>query len=351
MATTPSADHDDDPPLFSAVSSSARQLYQLLRCIAFAPKAQVSISEEGLRFSVEEHSIMEGLAFLDKSLFTSYNFAPHPSTAATNDAASDASTSDDSPVFQISLAALLETLQIFNIADAPGGRPGYPSSYTTAPTAFDNRVLGLTSTCRLSYAQPGAPLCIILEEAGVTTTCELTTYEPAAAVGDIPFARDQLALKIIMRASWLHDAVTELASTNPERLTLTASADPVGFALGATGSLGSAVVDFRSDLPSTVTASSAGFSSLLETFTLAPTYHKPGRKLKHSYKFGLVRAASRAMAVATKVSIRADEQGMLSLQFMIEVDGRKVSFVDFRFVPLVDEDAEDEEREQEEGLR
>ena len=33
-----------------------------------------------------------------------------------------------------------------------------------------------------------------------------------------------------------------------------------------------------------------------------------------------------------------DEQGVLSLQFMIEVDGCRVSFVDFRFVPLIDEE-------------
>lgn len=52
--------HDDDTPLFSAVSSTARQLYLLLRCISFASKTQVQISEEGLRFSVEEASAMEG---------------------------------------------------------------------------------------------------------------------------------------------------------------------------------------------------------------------------------------------------------------------------------------------------
>ena len=62
------------------------------------------------------------------------------------------------------------------------------------------------------------------------------------------------------------------------------------------------------------------------------------------------------MAVANKVSIRGDRQGVLSLQFMIEFDkagsattsnssrpvkeapASTVSFVDFRFVPLVDED-------------
>ena len=53
------------------------------------------------------------------------------------------------------------------------------------------------------------------------------------------------------------------------------------------------------------------------------------------------------MSVATKVSIRADAQGVLSLQFMIEMEGGKVSFVDFRFVPQIedDEDADDEGNE------
>jgi len=44
------------------------------------------------------------------------------------------------------------------------------------------------------------------------------------------------------------------------------------------------------------------------------------------------------MSVATKVSVRMDDQGVLSLQFMIEVESGKVSFVDFRFVPLVEDD-------------
>jgi cell cycle checkpoint protein len=47
-------------PIFKAVSSSARQLFQLLNCIRFSPKAQVQISNEGLRFSVEESRVMQG---------------------------------------------------------------------------------------------------------------------------------------------------------------------------------------------------------------------------------------------------------------------------------------------------
>lgn len=49
-----------ETPLLSAVSGSARQLFQLLRCINFVSKAQVQITKEGLRFIVEESQVMQG---------------------------------------------------------------------------------------------------------------------------------------------------------------------------------------------------------------------------------------------------------------------------------------------------
>ena len=57
---------DSEQLLLSAVSANARQLYLLLRCVNFGPHAQVQISSEGLRFSVEESSVMEGITSRDK---------------------------------------------------------------------------------------------------------------------------------------------------------------------------------------------------------------------------------------------------------------------------------------------
>ena len=106
---------DPGPPIFRAVSSSARQLFQLLNCIRFAPKVQVQISNEGLRFAVEESRVMQGIVFLDKALFTSYNCTLPTSEVDDDNPDSFAS---DLPNIQISLSALLETLQIFGAADA-----------------------------------------------------------------------------------------------------------------------------------------------------------------------------------------------------------------------------------------
>ena len=176
------------------------------------------------------------------------------------------------------------------------------------------------------YEQTGSPLCIVLEEAGVTTTCELTIYEPEP-MADIPFDKTRILQKIIMRSSWLHDAIMELSATSPTRVTMTASSSSHYFSLSSDGPHGSATVEFSTD------------PQLLETFEV------PHRVI-NTYKYSLVKATSRAMAMASKVSIRVDEQGILSLQFLIELETGVKNFVDFRFVPYILEDGEEEVEEE-----
>lgn len=185
----------------------------------------------------------------------------------------------------------------------------------------------MAGVCRLSYAGVGSPLSIILEEAGVTTTCNLNTYEPESPE-EIPFQRDAMQVKIIMQARWLFDAVSELSSTSPSRLDITAIPNSPYLSFSAVGHLGSASVDF------------AKGRELLETFTVAERWTQ-------SYKFEMIKAASEAMRLASKVSVRGDEQGVLSLQFMVEVEGGGISFVDFRFVPFLQEEDDDDEETQE----
>jgi cell cycle checkpoint protein len=276
-----------------------------------------------------------GIVFLDKALFTTFNCTlptPEPNEDDPGDAEAP---SPDVPNFQISLLALLETLQIFGAADTSNFRfsktdnDGYSSNIRPhRPNAFSNQALGMAGICRLSYAGIGSPFSVILEEAGVTTTCNLNTYEPESPE-EIPFQRDAMQVKIIMQARWLFDAVAELSSTSPSRLDIGATPEAPYVSISAVGHLGSASVDF------------AKGRELLETFTVAERWTQ-------SYKFEMIKAASEAMRLASKVSVRGDEQGVLSLQFMIEVEGGGVSFVDFRFVPFLREAEEDDDEETDE---
>lgn len=273
--------------------------------------------------------------FLDKALFTTFNCTPPEADPEDEEDAS----SNDLPVFQISLSAMLETLQIYGAADAATSRfskpenDGYNSNIRpNRSNAFSNQALGMAGVCRFSYTGTGSPFSIILEEAGVVTTCNLNTYEPENSE-EIPFQRDALQVKIIMQARWLFDAIQELNSTFPNRLDIVASPSKPFISLSARGHLGSATIDFSKG------------RELLETFTVK-------NKWSQSYRFDMVKAAGEAMKLASKVSVRGDEQGVLSLQFMVEVEGGGVSFVDFRFVPFIrgveDEDEDDSQDEEDE---
>ena len=326
------------PPLFAATSTSVRHLSALLSTIRFSNQCQVSILPDGINFAVEEARAMQGTVFLDRALFTSYTY--HPISSVSPDS------SLDQPRFNISLPALVETLNIFGASESSKAlqpeRDEYASNIRPGRiNAFSTSTLGITGLCKFSYGGEGEPLKIILEEAGVTTTCELVTYE-AEGIEEIPFDKAQLEAKIILQSRYLYDAIQEIShmtsmSSGPSsRLKIVASPQLPYFSLSSAGALGSAAVEFSKS------------RELLETFQVR-------NRLVQYYKFELVKQASEAMKLASKVSLRGDRQGVLSLQFMVENEGggqgwnTGISFVDFRFVPCVEE-GEDEDEETEDDL-
>lgn len=375
---------EETGPIFSAVSSNAHQLYTLLHCINFAQNACVQITPDGIRFSVEEARVVQGLAFLDKALFTSYTFNLAATPGNEDGVTMEGLESDGSnyPCFFVSLSALLETLKIFGVGESSSTSASRATSVqpstVSASSAFTAPALLLNRSCTLQYSHYGSPLSVTLAETGVKTVCELTTYEPDEGELDIPFQRDGIVMKIIMRSAWLHNAITELGATNPNILKISASAkeEPFFTLSGAGGPFSESSVEFsieqdgqnngtQSDTHRKVLTNDGTTRSRATRAKLAPTVTETflvsppssmGSRLKQDFRFGFVQKASRAMAVANKVSIRGDRQGVLSLQFMIEFDkagsattsnsarsakeapASTVSFVDFRFVPLVDED-------------
>lgn len=240
------------------------------------------------------------------------------------------------PIFQISLPALLETLQIFGASEAASRQaksdadPYRSNLRNYRPDAFSHQTLGMAGTCVLSYGQEGDPLGVILEEAGVRTTCNLTTYLPESPE-PIPFDNTDLSFKIITQGRWLLDALTELAPTTPEKLTVVATRGAPYLRFTSAGALGASTVDF------------AKGRDLLETFQV-------GHRWVQTFKFEMIRSATEALRIATKISIRGDAQGVLSIQLIVAVEGGGNNYIDFRFVPFA-EDEDDEEGETEQDGR
>ncbi|KAI5809470.1 putative DNA repair protein Rad1 [Pyronema omphalodes] len=318
---------DDEPqPVFTATSSNARQLYNVLKCLNFQSKAQIEINRDGLIVTVEDSRVMQGTAFIESSLFTSFVYNPRPSSS--NDPPTETN-----ETFALSLSILLECLQIFTPAEPRQFSNG--GSGPTSNNVFSPAILRSGGTAKFTYNGPGSPLFLTLAEGGDITTCELTTYEPEMIL-PIPLRMEELGVKVIMKAAWLHDAIRELDNNltdtvtlllrppNPSSSTSSSTTSP-DFLLLTSGPLGSTTVEFGKQIQ--ILHYTEGY--------------------RFSYAFYLIKNAARAMALATKASVRGDSQGVLSLQFMIEGDGTveagadreggkrlETSFLDFRFVAV-----------------
>lgn len=267
--------------------------------------------------------MMPGVAFLDKALFSSYT--------VNLPASDDNEEPPDLPNFQIPLTSVLEVLQIFGAVDvATRAQKAEQDPYRSnlrnyRPDAFSNQTLGISGTCTLLYAEEGDPFKITIEEGGVKTTAALTTYLPEIPE-EIPFDRSDLTFKIIMQSRSLLDCLAEISPTAPTKLTITTTKNSPFLSLAGLGDLGSSGVDF------------ARGKELLETFSVQDRWQQ-------IYKFDFIKSSTEAMRIASKVSLRGDGQGVLSLQFMVDIEGGKKSFLDFRFVPFIqhDEDEDDDD--------
>ena len=47
-------------PIFRAMATSTRPIYQLLRCVSFSNKVHVEISEDGIKFIADHTRVMQG---------------------------------------------------------------------------------------------------------------------------------------------------------------------------------------------------------------------------------------------------------------------------------------------------
>lgn len=85
-------EEEGPPPVFDALTTSARQIFILLKCIGFMSKAQMQISSDGMRVTVEDSHVMQGTNQNTTSL------SPPPPHPAPNSVASVAQKQSPQPL-------------------------------------------------------------------------------------------------------------------------------------------------------------------------------------------------------------------------------------------------------------
>ncbi|XP_039203798.1 cell cycle checkpoint protein RAD1 [Crotalus tigris] len=263
-----------------ATLDNVRNLSNILKAIHFKDHATCFTSSNGLKFTVENAKSLQANAFVQAGIFQEFVVR------------------EESVMFRINLSVLLDCLTIFGTNSLPGTQ----------------------TALRMCYQGYGYPLTLYLEEGGVVTVCKIKTQEPEEIL-DFDFCSTNVVNKIILQSEGLREAFSELDMTS-EVLQITMSPDKPYFRLSTFGNAGSTHLDYPKD------------SDLIEAFHCNETQ-------TNRYKISLLKPSIKALALSCKVSIRTDNRGFLSLQYMIRNEDGEICFVEYYCCP--DEDVAEAE--------
>lgn len=285
MAVNTPAAEDERDYILVAKLDNAKNLSSILKTVAFIETATCFISDNGLKVTVEQAKCVQCSAFIQASIFQQFTF-----------------TSSTPAVFRINLNTLIECLSIFG-GGGSGAGGGQEASH---------------ASLKMSYVDHGHPLSLLLEEGDVLTDCKIQTQDAEETL-DFDFTSANVVNKIIMQATCLSEAFAEL-DTSSDVLEMHTSDSTPFFRLSTFGYAGTTQIDYPKD------------SEMIEVFECTKT-------LVNRYKLVLLKPCSRALNCSSKVSLRIDQRGFLSLQCMILTEDRQPCFVEFLCVP--EEDIED----------
>ncbi|EMD34396.1 hypothetical protein CERSUDRAFT_140877 [Gelatoporia subvermispora B] len=346
------AGDDGTIPVLVASVRDLKYFAALLRGVSLAhdTRAAFVVTHSGFTVTVEDSRTLIGRAYVVEDMFDEYTYQPE--ALASQELGTPPPDVPTNTAFEVRMSVLLDCLNIFGTAgrsdsaapkhqkmlrredpepeeDRPARRKGAGSLGNSRIDEFFGAEKG--TALRLSYVGPGYPLTLLIAEEsdGPTATCEVTTFEPQPQL-DLPFDVDRTLLKIILKSSWLRDALSELDPScekvtiigNPPSERRNSRGSQPTLRLQADGNFGSTEMDYPND------------KEVLETCECA-------ERVSFSYKFAQLSRALKALQASSKTSLRIDEDGLLSLQFIVaspkpKGGGRLESFIEFSCLPLVD---------------
>ncbi|KAJ7273000.1 Rad1/Rec1/Rad17 [Mycena rebaudengoi] len=364
------------PPVLKASVHDVRYFAALLRGVNFVNRGTVTITKTGFVVVVEEARTLLGTAYIFADIFDEYTYNSE-SPSAPQDSQNSDPEEEDNAAFEIPLNTLVECLNIFGTAgpsasatngptskfkkwkkagdnsdgddnDDDGdarGRKGRQSKENGIDQYFSSSTEKGTGM-RMTYAGSGYPLTLLMQDAaGPTTKCEITTYDAEPHL-QLPFESDRILMIVkgiknhtegkAVSSSWLRDALSEL-DPSCDKLTFIGNPPPSAatskqrqqsgtpmLRIQAAGTFGSTEMDYPND------------RDVLETFECT-------RPISFTYRFGHISRTLRALQSSAKTSLRIDDEGLMSLQFLMPSPKAKIDepstdgFIEFRCLALDDE--------------
>jgi len=306
------------------------------------------VTSGGLTVYVEESSLVAAAAYIPAQIFDEFTYSPPIRPPSLSPTPPVPSQTEEATVLEFPLHTFIDSLSIFSTGPAPSVSEGRAQNRRWmrdrenaaddgAPRgrieAYFGATTGKSVGMRLSYAGEGHPLSLLIAEGSAEPDAkfEVTTYT-VEAQPDTSFDIEQTVLQLILKSSWLRDALSEIDSSC-EKVTLIGRppeqveqarrprgtvAAPV-FRIHAEGAFGSTEMDYPND------------REVLETV------HCP-EPVSFSYRVAHITRAQRALQNSSKTSLRIGNDGTMNMQFLVPSPvargGVSEAFISFRFLPL-----------------
>ncbi|KIK54531.1 hypothetical protein GYMLUDRAFT_249463 [Collybiopsis luxurians FD-317 M1] len=369
-------------PVLKTSVHDLKYLSAVLRGVNFATRATITVTKTGLVVVVEESRTLLGTAYVFADVFDEFTYHPEVTEGQSSQQPTiQEEETDYCSAFEISLNTFMECMNIYGTASGSSSKSGKLKPFknygdeSNGPESDDDQAEGAQDRgdkrskpgggrsehffggsergtgMRLTYIGPGFPLTVTLAQdaSGPTTTCEIPTFDAEPHL-ELPFDSEKMVLKIILKSSWLRDALSELDSScdklafigNPpeipeagaqtarQRQRARMQAKP-NFRIEAAGSFGNTEARFirRMDYPND--------RDVLESFECV-------NPVSFSYRFSHIARTMRALQTSVKTSLRIDDEGLLSLQFLmpsstsrLNSGGGTSNFIEFRCLALEDD--------------
>ncbi|XP_050070591.1 uncharacterized protein LOC126558594 [Anopheles maculipalpis] len=282
---------------FQAVLNNFSTLYNVMKAVNFVDNAIVQLSNDGMKVIVEDAKSIQASAYITRACFSDFklSIAKQPSSSGAN----DDNATDTQPFigFGLNLKVFADCLSMFTSGD-------------------------YNSSLKMIQKGSGAPLIVILEQHGedsLTTECSVRTMEPFDCM-ELDFEDEkQIMSKINMKGAEFFHLLSEM-DRNCDEFEVVISPDAPHLMFHSFGELHS-----ESSVEITNT------SDMLITFNCT-------HASRNRYKFHHFRLAMRTLALASKVALRTNSEGLLGLQVMIENSDSSHMFVEYFILPLMSDD-------------
>lgn len=263
-----------------------------------------------------------GRLYIDRALFSNYSFSLG---------------SEDNVSFRLSLDRLITCLHMFSSNEVSSSNT---SDKAKGPLVGKENIP--SHTCRMVYRGEGHPFLLIFRQgASLVTTCEFKTInmddETDGAEEALRLDLANIVQQVIIPGKIMAEAIGELNTIDTVTLTIRASNTVPRFALISHGKMGVSQFAFPNE------------KRVLELFHIQDdSVDENGQAssskdltVANSYNFDQIMKAYETICLASRISLRCDVNGFMSLQSMYEVgDGRSI-FIDFRFGPIKEDEFQD----------